>query len=74
MGYYLIENMMGFEIPVEEGSREYLKFKKGGYEKNPTMRKVGSDSTRFLLKAKYYIVPKDDWDTHNCPLIPVDLF
>ena len=73
MRFYLIENMMGFERPVEEGSLSDLESKKQVYERKPTTKKVGSQSDAFLIEATYYIVAKDDWDTHNCPLIPVDL-
>jgi hypothetical protein len=71
--FYLIENMMGFENPVEEGDWPDLESKKQAYEKKPTTKKVGSKSDAFLIEATYYMVAKDDWDIHNCPLIPVDL-
>jgi hypothetical protein len=73
MGFYLIENMMGFENPVEQGSREDLEIRKLAHEREPAIKRVGSDSNGFDVKASYYIVPKEDWDIHNCPLIPVDL-
>ena len=73
MKFYLIENMMGFERPVEEGSISDLESKKQAYERKPTAKKVGAKSDAFLIEATYYIVVKDDWDIHNCPLIPVDL-
>ena len=73
MRYYLIENMMGFEKPVEEGTPSGLELKKQEYERKPNTKKVGSNSDAFLIEATYYIVAKDDWDIHNCPLIPVDL-
>ena len=71
--FYLIENMMGFETPVEEGDWLELDSKKRAYEKDPTTKEVGSESDTFLIEASYYMVAKDDWDIHNCPLIPVDL-
>jgi hypothetical protein len=71
--FYLIENMMGFERPVEEGSISDLESKKRACERKPAIKKVGSKSDAFLIEATYYIVAKDDWDIHNCPLIPVDL-
>ncbi|MDP6180021.1 MAG: hypothetical protein QGG48_09040 [Desulfatiglandales bacterium] len=73
MTFYLIENLIGFETPVEEGSEVDLTSEKKKYERKPATRKVGSGSNEFRIKASYYIVPKDDWDIHNCPLIPVDL-
>ena len=73
MIYYLIENMMGFERPVEEGSLENLELGKKQFEKDPATSRIGSDPNEFVLRATYYIVPKKDWDIHNCPLIPVDL-
>ena len=73
MHYYLIENMMGFEKPVEEGSFEGLVLKKKTFEKDPATSRIGSDPNEFLIEATYYIVPKHDWDIHDCPLIPVDL-
>jgi hypothetical protein len=73
MRFYLIENMMGFERPVEEGSLSELQSRKQAYERKPTTKKVESRSEPFLIEATYYIVAKDDWDIHNCPLIPVDL-
>ena len=73
MRYYLIENMMGFERPVEEGNLSELESKKQAYDRKPTTKKVGSKSDNFLIEATYYIVAKNDWDIHDCPLIPVDL-
>lgn len=73
MRFYLIENMMGFERPVEEGSLLDLESKKQAYERKPTTKTVGDTSEAFLIEATYYIVAKDDWDIHDCPLIPVDL-
>ncbi len=73
MLYYLIENMMGFEKPVEEGSLEGLKLKKEIFEEDPATSRIGSDPNEFVIKATYHIVPKHDWDIHDCPLIPVDL-
>ena len=73
MSFYLIENMMGFENPVEQGSRKDLEFRQLAYEREPAVKRVGSDSNGFDVKASYYIVPKEDWDIRNCPLIPVDL-
>jgi hypothetical protein len=72
MSYYLIENMMGFEKPISEGGCEVLKLDKERHEKNPTTKKVGSGKNQFLLKARYYLLPKDAWDAQHCPLIPVD--
>lgn len=71
--FYLIENMMGFERPVEQGTLAQVQRKKKEYEKRPALRRVGPASGGFLKEATYYIVPKDEWDIHNCPLIPVDL-
>ncbi len=73
MKFYLIENMMGFERPVEEGDGPDLESKKQEYERTPATKKVGSTSNAFPIEATYYIVAKDDWDIHDCPLIPVDL-
>lgn len=73
MLYYLIENMMGFEKPVEEGSLESLTLKKKIFDTNPATSRIGSDPNEFVVKASYYIVPKHEWDLHDCPLIPVDL-
>ena len=73
MLYYLIENMMGFEKPIEEGSLESLALKKKIFEKDPTTNKIGSVPNEFVIRATYYIVPKHDWDIQDCPLIPVDL-
>ncbi|MFH1489519.1 MAG: hypothetical protein ABII06_11505 [Pseudomonadota bacterium] len=73
MTFYLIENLMGFERPVETGSLHELERKQRKYEGDPASGRVGPASTSFLVKARYYVVPKDDWDIHHCPLIPVDL-
>ena len=73
MRYYLIENLMGFENPVEIGEREELELMKERYEKKPATQEAGSDAHRFEVEATYYIVPKDEWDSQHCPLIPVDL-
>ena len=39
----MIENMMGFENPVEQGSREDLEIRKLAYERKPAVKRVGSD-------------------------------
>ena len=71
--FFLIENMMGFETPVETGNKKYVESKKRQYEQEPATRTVGSKPYAFAIKARYYIVHKDEWVIHNCPLIPVDL-
>ena len=73
MLYYLIENMMGFEKPVEEGGLGNAELRKKQFERDPATSRIGSGSNEFVIRATYYIVPKKDWDIHNCPLIPVDL-
>jgi hypothetical protein len=73
MRYYLIENLRGFERPVETDDPENLKALKDLYDRDPARKVVGSNKNRFEVQATYYIVPKDDWDTEHCPLIPVDL-
>ena len=73
MKFYLIENLTGFERPVEEGTLSGLESKKQEYERKPTTKKVGFSSDTFLIETTDYIVAKDDWDIHDCPLIPVDL-
>ena len=70
--FYLIENMMGFENPVEEGSLEDLEIKKEEYLRKPRSKQVGSGANVFVVKASYDIVLKEEWDTHHCPLIAVD--
>ena len=70
--FYLIENMMGFENPVEEGSLEDLEIKKEEYERKPRSKQVGSGASTFVVEASYDIVLKEEWDTHHCPLIAVD--
>lgn len=72
MLYYLIENLMGCERPVETDDRENLKVLKERYESNRMRRVVGSKENAVEVQASYYIVPKDDWDMDHCPLIPVD--
>jgi hypothetical protein len=74
MKYYLIENMMGFERPIEEGTLPGLLSKKLEHERKPKTKKVDSSSGAFLVEATYYIVAKQDWDIHDCPHIPVDPF
>lgn len=73
MRYYLIENMMGFESPVEEGNSENMVLRKKQCDRNPATRRIGTGPDAWEIHATYYIVPKKDWDLHNCPLIPVDL-
>lgn len=73
MGFYLIENMMGFEHPMEEGTERDMALKREKHEEEPATRRVGSGSNEFTIKASYYVVPKGDWDIQHCPLIPVDL-
>ena len=73
MSYYLIENLMGFEKPIEQGSRADLELRRREYEKEPATRKVGIHPNAFIVEASYYIVAKDEWDIEDCPLIPVDL-
>lgn len=64
---------MGFERLIEEGTIPGLLSKKLEHERKPKTKKVGSRSAAFLIEATYYIVSKQDWDIHNCPLIPVGL-
>lgn len=64
---------MGFEKPIAEGGWVELESEKERHEKNPATKKAGSGENEFLLKAKYYLLPKDAWDAQHCPLIPVDL-
>jgi hypothetical protein len=73
MTSYLIENMMGFENPIEEGRVEELEIKKLEYEQKPRLRKVYYASNEVTVSAKYYVVSKDEWDFVNCPIMPVDL-
>ena len=73
MRYYLIENVMGFENPIDEGNRRNMLIKKAEYEACPGTMKVGTGLNEFTIEAVYYVTPKHDWDIHNCPLIPVDL-
>ena len=70
--YYLIENTMGFETPIAEGGRGVLEEEKKVREKRPVTKTIYSGKNEILLKARYYLVPKDVWDERNCPLIPVD--
>jgi hypothetical protein len=70
---YLIENLMGFERPVETDDFVNLYLLKEHYERDPARGIVGSNEHRFEVRASYYIVSKDDWDMDHCPLIPVDL-
>lgn len=72
MDYYLVQNLLGFETPVETGDFEDLERMKAQYEEQPAIGEVGSGKNRFEVEATYYIVPKKEWDIHNCPLIPVD--
>jgi hypothetical protein len=67
--YYLVENSDGFERPIRMGTEEELAVERENLivensfiaERMPGGQTVG-----------YYTVPKGEWDSQHCPLIPVD--
>ncbi len=73
MTFYLIENRMGFESIIKEGTRQDLEAEKQKCESEPHISKIGSHYKGDVKNAKYYITPKEEWDNYACPIIPVDL-
>ncbi len=69
--FYLVENSDGFERPVSMGTQQEL----AGEQKR--LQQENRLSSRGVAKPeweriRYYTVPKDEWDSEHCPLIPVD--
>lgn len=66
--FYLIRNINGFEEIITSGSKEDLEKIKSQYDFD---RDYLQDefSLNIIL---YYIVPKNEWDSQNCPFFPVD--
>lgn len=69
--FYLVENIDGFERPISMGTEEELAVE----EKKLRSEKVPlppADDKPGWVRAGYYRVPKKEWDSEHCPLIPVD--
>ena len=69
----MIKNVNGFEEPLEAGARGALELEKGQLESIEARSDEGGTKRPAWEKASYYLLPKDEWDRQNCPLIPVDL-
>lgn len=72
MIFYLIENRMGFERPINEGNRRDMEVEKDKYLMASSHIEEGSYLDALVAKANYYIVAKEDWDLSHCPILPVD--
>ena len=71
--YYLIANKSGFEEPLRAGTEAELTSEKKALErKQRTMQEAGAAKGPWE-RVSYYLVPKEEWDRQNCPLMPVDL-
>jgi hypothetical protein len=69
--YYLVANENGFEEPLGMGTEAELLVERAELEKK-AVSPPPSGEGRLWGAAAYYLVPKDEWDSGHCPLIPVD--
>lgn len=69
--FYLIRNINGFEEILKSGSIKELEELKRKIEFKYNFIEDKIDDS-IAVNVTYYIVPKKEWDLHNCPLFPVD--
>jgi hypothetical protein len=67
--YYLVENSNGFERPLRMGTAEELSVDR---ERLTQGNSLGVERMPGGQTVGYYLVPKGEWDSQHCPLIPVD--
>lgn len=66
--FYLIKNIDGFEEIITSGSKKELEKIKARLEYESNL----NNESKVLSNMIYYIIPKNEWDFQNCPLLPVD--
>ncbi len=66
--FYLIKNENGFEEIVQSGAKIELERLKSQLEGELSGNKIN----QIFYQVRYYIVPKNEWDSINCHLLPVD--
>ena len=69
--YYLVENVDGFERPISMGTREELSLEEGRLRTEKALLPIAEEKPGWET-VSYYTVPKNEWDSQHCPLIPVD--
>jgi len=69
--YYLIENRDGFERPIGMGTTQELAVELERLPKEKALS-PGAEEKPGWETVGYYTVPKSEWDSEHCPLIPVD--
>ncbi len=69
--YYLIENSDGFERPIGMGTEQELALEQKRLQKGSALS-PGAEGRPGWETIEYYTVPKPEWDSQHCPLIPVD--
>jgi hypothetical protein len=70
--YYLVANEQGFEEPLRMGTEAELLSERAGLEKKAALSPPSGEGHRRGTTT-FYLVPKHEWDSEHCPLIPVDL-
>ena len=69
----MIKNVNGFEEALKAGTKAELEPDRQELESGEFLSGSRPDKRPVWEKASYYLVPKDEWDRQNCPLMPVDL-
>ena len=69
--YYLVENSDGFERPISMGTEKELAVEQERLRKENALS-PGAEKRPGWETVWYYTVPKGEWDSQHCPLIPVD--
>jgi hypothetical protein len=69
----LIKNVNGFEEALKAGTGAELESERRELERTEHLARSGQEQRPAWEKASYYLVPRDEWDRRNCPLMPVDL-
>lgn len=69
--YYLVENRDGFERPISMGTREELNLEERRLRMEKAVLPMAEGKSGWET-IRYYTVPKKEWDSEHCPLIPVD--
>lgn len=68
--FYLIKNQNGFEEILHCGEKNKLERLKSQLE---SKNQLSEDKINHNFnQVSYYILPKKEWDSLNCPLFPVD--
>jgi hypothetical protein len=70
--YCLVENRNGFERLLAMGIEEEMAAEQKRLEKE-SLRIFAAETKPIWETLCYYVVPKHEWGSRDCPLMPVDL-